>query len=312
MNQTETTSPENTKIQWHPGFYAAAEIELRQNRDELEFHREYNLSKKPLQIDLLIIEKLKDVQLQNELGAIFRRYNIIEYKEPKDKLNIDVFFKAIGYAFLYKGLGESVNQIPLEELTVSIFRETRPVKLMQKLAESGCTVQEYAPGIYYIEGLMIPGQIIVTKELTSGTHAFLKVITDKLEKVDFFNFMESVNSFTEPGDKRNADAVLQVSISANKDMYGEIRRSDPTMCDALRELFKDELEDAHESGRTEGRKEGLMEGRKEGLTEGRKEEISRLSELYRKLAKENRCEELLQALGNPEVLEKLYEEFGLA
>ena len=35
------------KIQWHPGFYAAAEIELRQNRADLEYHREYNLSKKP-------------------------------------------------------------------------------------------------------------------------------------------------------------------------------------------------------------------------------------------------------------------------
>ena len=80
------------------------------------------------------------------------------------------------------------------------------------------------------------------------------------------------------------------------------------MCDALRELFKDELEDAHERGRTEGRNEG----RKEGRQEGRKEEMSRLSELYRNLPKENRCEELLLALGNPEVLEKLYEEFGLA
>ena len=95
MNQNETTSPENTKIQWHPGFYAAAEIELRQNREELEFHREYNLSKKPLQIDLLIIEKMKDVQLQNELGAIFRRYNIMEYKSPEDKLNIDIFSKLL-------------------------------------------------------------------------------------------------------------------------------------------------------------------------------------------------------------------------
>lgn len=50
MNQNETTSPESTRIHWHPGFYAAAEIELRQNREELEFHREYNLSKKPLQL----------------------------------------------------------------------------------------------------------------------------------------------------------------------------------------------------------------------------------------------------------------------
>lgn len=41
------------------------------------------ISKKIPPVDLLIIEKLKDVQLQNELGAIFRRYNITEYKEPK-------------------------------------------------------------------------------------------------------------------------------------------------------------------------------------------------------------------------------------
>ena len=47
----------STKIQWHPAFCAAAELELRFNKDDLEFKREYNLSKKPLQMDLLIIEK---------------------------------------------------------------------------------------------------------------------------------------------------------------------------------------------------------------------------------------------------------------
>ena len=103
MHKTETTLPNTSKIQWHPGFYAATEIELRQNRSDLEFHREYNLSKKPLQIDLLIIEKLNDITLQNEIGAIFRKYNIIEYKSPEDSLNIDDFFKTVGYAYLYKG-----------------------------------------------------------------------------------------------------------------------------------------------------------------------------------------------------------------
>lgn len=70
MHRDENKLPENQKIQWHPGFYAAAELELRHNRKDLEFHREYNLSKKPLQIDLLIIEKLKDIQIQNEIGKI--------------------------------------------------------------------------------------------------------------------------------------------------------------------------------------------------------------------------------------------------
>lgn len=74
----------DAKIQWHPAFCAAAELELRLNKADLEFKREYNLSKKPLQMDLLIIEKRKNAQIQNEIGTIFRGHNVIEYKSPDD------------------------------------------------------------------------------------------------------------------------------------------------------------------------------------------------------------------------------------
>ena len=117
MGTTREKQP-SAKIQWHPAFCAAAELELRSNKGDLEFKREYNLSKKPLQMDLLIIEKRKGVQIQNEIGKIFRGHNIIEYKSPDDGMTIDDFFKTLGYAFLYKGLGEKVNQIPLRELTI--------------------------------------------------------------------------------------------------------------------------------------------------------------------------------------------------
>jgi hypothetical protein len=40
-------------IQWHPAFYAAAGIELKENIEELELIPEYNLSKEPIRIDLL-------------------------------------------------------------------------------------------------------------------------------------------------------------------------------------------------------------------------------------------------------------------
>ena len=46
-----------TKKQWHPVFCAAVELEFREDKDILTYEREYNLSKKPLQIDLLIIKK---------------------------------------------------------------------------------------------------------------------------------------------------------------------------------------------------------------------------------------------------------------
>lgn len=226
-------------------------------------------------------------------------YNIIEYKSPEDSLNIDDFFKTVGYAYLYKGLGEYVNQIPLKELTVSLFREIRPVKLLKELKEYGCTIQEYAPGIYYIEGLMIPIQIIATRELRTKIHPSLKILTENLERDDLCDFMECVNSFTEPGEKRNADAVLQVSISANQEKYDQIRRSDSAMCDALKELFKDELEESYENGKLEGR------------TEGRQEGENRLKILYTKLERDGRREELIQTLTDPEILAKLYKEYGI-
>ena len=39
----------DTKIQWHPGFVSAMELELREYRKYLDFKKEYNLNKKPLE-----------------------------------------------------------------------------------------------------------------------------------------------------------------------------------------------------------------------------------------------------------------------
>lgn len=61
----------NAKLQWHPAFCAAAELELRLNKADLEFKREYNLSKKPLQMDLLIIEKRKMCKFKMKLAVFF-------------------------------------------------------------------------------------------------------------------------------------------------------------------------------------------------------------------------------------------------
>ena len=45
------------KIQWHPGFVAAMNLEFAKNRQDLIFEKEYNLNTKPLEIDLLVIKK---------------------------------------------------------------------------------------------------------------------------------------------------------------------------------------------------------------------------------------------------------------
>ena len=45
------------KIQWHPGFVAAMNLEFAQDRTGLIFEKEYNLNTKPLEVDLLVIKK---------------------------------------------------------------------------------------------------------------------------------------------------------------------------------------------------------------------------------------------------------------
>lgn len=53
----EQTNKENGTIYWHPAFYAGLQIELQDDADNLEFESEHLLSKKPMQIDILIIKK---------------------------------------------------------------------------------------------------------------------------------------------------------------------------------------------------------------------------------------------------------------
>lgn len=60
------------KIQWHPGFVAAMNLEFARNRDDLVFEKEYNLNTKPLEIDLMVIKKEASVRIENEIGTFFR------------------------------------------------------------------------------------------------------------------------------------------------------------------------------------------------------------------------------------------------
>ena len=51
------------KIQWHPAFDAALQIELEDEAEYLEFEPEHLLSKKPMQIDVLVKNE-KDVKIK--------------------------------------------------------------------------------------------------------------------------------------------------------------------------------------------------------------------------------------------------------
>lgn len=75
---------QDKRIQWHPAFCSAMRLELAENKDQLDYYNEYNLSSKPLQMDLLVVRRHGFQELKNTIGKIFRKHNILEYKSPDD------------------------------------------------------------------------------------------------------------------------------------------------------------------------------------------------------------------------------------
>ena len=256
------------KLQWHPAFCAAAGLEFHEDIERLELKPEYNLSKEPIRIDLLIIKEESDRRIKNEIGHIMKKYNVIEYKSPEDALTIDDFYKTVGYACLYKGYGERVDAVPINELTVSIFRAKRPEKMFLTLQKYGHKIKEKYSGIYYVtERLPFPVQIIVTQELEPREHRSLRILSNHAKKEDVEEFLKEVEKMNTPRERQNVEAVLQGRVKANDELYREIRR-DANMCDALRELMKDDIEREVSAARKLGESEGEVRGKAMGEVVG--------------------------------------------
>ncbi len=98
-------------------------------------------------------------------------------------------------------------------------------------------------------------RVVVTQELEPGEHRSLRILSNHAKKDDVEEFLRKAERMNTPRDRQNVEAVLQVSVKANDELYREIRR-DANMCDALRELMKDDLEDARKMGESEGEVRG--------------------------------------------------------
>lgn len=231
------------KKQWHGPFCSAMRLELRENREDVDFNNEYNLSSKPMQIDLLIIKKMQDVIIENEIGKIFRGHNILEYKSPGDSLNIDTYFKVLGYACFYKSDGEIINAIDEADVTISFVREGYPRELMKYFQKSGFTVDQSYPGIYYVHGSIFPIQVIVSGKLDQELHLWLTALTRNMEKVQAENLVLKMSSLLLKTEMENANSVLNLAMSANPELFQRVKEENP-MCEALLRLMKPEMDAA--------------------------------------------------------------------
>ena len=239
--ESEEKMSKELKTQWHPAFVSAMKLELIEDAEYLDYTSEYNLNTKPLEMDLLIVKKDKDVEIKNEIGKIFRKHNIIEYKSPDDSMSLNTYMKVIAYACLYKAYEEHVDDIKLEEITITMVREKRPIKLFRWFEKNGYHIEEVFKGIYYVtRDNHFLTQIIVSKDLSRKNQKWLTLLSRDLDRADVERVVAQIESLTEDNEKKHVDSVLQVVMKENEKTFGQLKEEEE-MCQALREFFEPEI-----------------------------------------------------------------------
>jgi hypothetical protein len=258
--------------QWHPGYSGAIELELRKDKAHLIFDREHLVNSKPIQMDMLVIKKEQDYVVENAIGKIFRGHNIIEFKSPEDSLNFDTYIKGVGYACIYKANEKHVDEIGIDDITLTFLRSALPEKLLRQLCDRGFTITKPDRGIYYIQKPEhFPVQIIAIKEVDEEKHVWLSSLTDHLKTETARRLVYAARLLEQKGDVDNADAVLQVSMKANEAVYNKMKQEDRIMCEALRELMRPEME------------EELARGLAQGVAQERRQGIQTLLSAFQEL-----------------------------
>lgn len=110
-----------------------------------------------------------------------------------------------------------------------------------------------------------PSQVIVTKRLSAESHAGLRVLTRHVRIEDVENFLMAVQKIKNPGDLARVDAILQVSVTANKELYEQIYKEETEMCQALREIMAADLKKAEIRGEARGEARGRALGEAIGI-----------------------------------------------
>ena len=243
----------NTKLQCHPAFGAALRITLQDELEYLEMREEYLLSKKPLQMDILIIRKLKDVPIRKTIGRIFRKHNIIEYKSPSDSLSINDFYKVYGYACIYQSDTDRIKEIDPQELTLTFVCSRYPRNLLKHLESArGISTEYQGGGIYYLKGDPIPMQLLIVPELTDTENYWLQSMRTDLQAGK--EIRKLMREYEKHRKSKDYAAVMDLITRANWEQM-EVEKK---MCDALKELFAEELKEADRNGRTEGKREMIL------------------------------------------------------
>jgi len=134
--------------------------------------------------------------------------------------------------------------------------------MLQKLEyDKKMSIKNIENGIYYLIGDSIPIQLIIIPKLSKENNYWLNNLRNDLKSGgEIRNFIEQYGKKKE---SKLYQALADTIMRANWKELKEERR----MCQALRELFADDLRESELKGRNAGKREGKIEGKMEAKIE---------------------------------------------
>lgn len=265
----------------------------------LTWHSEFILNKGQRRLDGLIVKHPESPPIPSPIAGIFRQYNAVDYKGPDESMTISNYFKALSYAY---SIPDYLNDSSaVDQVTLTLVSHRFPRKLIHYLQEkfsstSSKILEKVSNGIYYMYNYMIPVQLIVLSQLDPSEYLWLSCLSKHITaETPLVNLRQA---YAPHQDNPLYQTIMDAIIRANLSEGGE-----SLMCDALYELFADQLDQRHQEGITEGISQGISQGINQG--------ISQSMDLILKLISDNRSSEIERVASDPVYRQLLIKEYHL-
>jgi len=263
---------------YHEAAFAAFVYMLRKHRKngDVTLEDERQLSKRPLRVDIIIIKKNREAEIENCWARIFRSHNILEYKSPVDSPpDMAVFDKVVhGYAGIYA----AQENVPLTDMSATLVCFKKPTELFKALkADFHYKVLRKDKGVYYIVSKGCPPektlavQVVVTSEL-DDSELLLKALRPGIDPETFQRVEELPVEDEEY--QASLESWFMVLLTENEhilkgDGFMKNEYTYEELAGVIDAFAKKGLLARYEKKyRQEGEHRGRLEGRQEGRLEG--------------------------------------------
>ena len=256
--------------EYHYGFYAFMKSYYGMSKATITYEQEKQLGEEPIRLDFLLLRNNLDETLDDPIGQFLKKDNIMEYKSPDDSLTIDDFYKVQGYGLIYKGYDHKIDELPINDMTVTIVRHRYPRKMIRTLKRDGIQIRKDQPGIYRMSGrLSISTQLIVISQLSSGLYNGLKLLSKDATIEEMDAYVKEIASSDNDSVKDYASTVIRLCLTINNRLQKELEERDYM----INNVYEEVLIKEGNMMKSKARKEGL----KEGKTEGKDEEKGKIA-----------------------------------